>query len=566
MAKARIVYLACIAFITGMFLGGANALAQENVRDEAQSVAEAQQGLEPDSISPETASLPETTPLPDSVPEIVDASSDEWLMLTPSATLQEVYEDGEGGEYLEAYDIEEENVDENVAQDLPVEADDQTAELRLPNPEYSIESIHVSGNTYTSRKRILELMALDDDIESLRMTLEELEDCRVRLALTGRFDSVEMKLRPGNTSSSLRIDINVDDRSPIQINQYYVGTDSKSSYWHGLDVSWLSLFSPLHRMRAVYAATSSNDYTLDVSYYVPSIADLPLSMLFNVHTMNGHEGVYGPTIDRRGSRNYDFEHIDDMSFARHGATIGASYGITKDLRIFLRTSYDRIYRYNKLAVLTDNLDYYLKNGGSNHFDVGTMIAYDSRSGHQMPNDGHSVHLGVSGTFKTKASNYKYIKLVLAHQSNIQLFSPVHILRISTFLGGIWGDAPFFEKFFFNDFYDLAPSRIGVLNPSSRGAFDIFGTGAKSLSYEDFLARLSLSYAWQPLEQRVEFFGLVSAIWANSDKVSLIQIANKNYKKPEIFPVDMSFNLGVRMRTEYGLFSLTLAHIFNLIPR
>ena len=52
----------------------------------------------------------------------------------------------------------------------------------------------------------------------------------------------------------------------------------------------------------------------------------------------------------------------------------------------------------------------------------------------------------------------------------------------------------------------------------------------------------------------------------SAKDEFIQIANKNNAKRDVFPVDMSFNLGVRMRTEYGLFSLTLAHIFNLIPR
>lgn len=558
MANTRFIHIVIIALFVIMASSAQSAWAQDTSHANPRVVDEVQS-------LPDSTALPDPIALPDTndAPNIVDASDDEWMLL-PSATLREVYED-DNPEYADAQHIENQIIDDAETQIAKVDANTSTDDIRLPNPEYSIESIHIAGNSYTSRKRILELIDLDD-LDAIHMTLEELEDCRIRLALTGRFEHVEMKLRPGKESSRLRIDLNVEERSPIQVNQYYIGTDSKSTYWHGLDVTWLSMFAPLDRMRMVYAATSSNDYTLDLSYYVPSIAKLPLSLLFNIHTMNGHEGIYGPSFGQHGNRNDDFVHLDDIDFQRHGATIGMSYGITKDFRVFLRTSYDRIHRHHQLEALAPDLNHFLKRNWSNHFDLGAMIAYDTRSGHQMPNDGHVFQFGVSGTFKTKASNYQYIKMILMHQSNIQLGSPVHLLRIGTFLGGILGDAPFFEKFFYNDFYDLAPARIGILNPSSRGAFDIFSTGAKSLSYEDFLARLSISYAWQPIEQRVEFFGLVSAIWANSDKDEFIQIANKNNAKRDVFPVDMSFNLGVRMRTEYGLFSLTLAHIFNLIPR
>ena len=112
--------------------------------------------------------------------------------------------------------------------------------------------------------------------------------------------------------------------------------------------------------------------------------------------------------------------------------------------------------------------------------------------------------------------------------------------------------------------------ISTTSPQPELASSILRRAALSISLAQALkashTKTSISYAWQPIEQRVEFFGLVSAIWANSDKDEFIQIANKNNAKRDVFPVDMSFNLGVRMRTEYGLFSLTLAHIFNLIPR
>lgn len=463
------------------------------------------------------------------------------------------------------------DINDDIDDDGPVDetyADQDPSQLKLPNPKYYVENIHISGNKHTSRERILKIMQIADDPDSPDkfLTTDQLEDCRIRLAVSGLFENVEMKLMPGSQTGRLRIEIAVDERSPIQINRYFVGTDSKSPYWHGLDVSWIGAFSSPHRMRMTYAATTASDYTLDLHYFVPSIAKLPISLMAGIHTMNGHEGVFGPAFKAVRSPENDNVHLDDMSFERHGASLGMGFAVSDNFRLHLRTAYGRLRRQNRDKALESGLDVYLKRDWSNLFNGSLTLAFDTRSGHEMPNDGHAAAFSVGGTFKTKASQYEYIKLMFMHQSNVRLGSPSHILRISTFLGGVWGDAPFFEKFFYNDFYDLAPSRIGLLNPSERGAFDIFKTGAKGLAYEDYLAHLSVSYAWQPIPQRIEFFGLVSAVWANSAHNRQIRIANKSYVNRSPFPVDLSFNAGVRLRTDYGLFSFTLAHIFNLIPR
>lgn len=531
-------------------------------------------GLHSIACAQATNDLPENT-----THAVVDASDDDYLIAPDIAfsTFDENTDDSivdpSGIEWIDdghtpECDIDNHSAPPNITEITLESPSSEMPEMRLPNPEYLVENIHIAGNTHTSRERILRIMQLD---ESKKLTLEALEDCRIRLALSGLFENVEMNLIPGAQRSSLKIDIYLKERSPLQINQYFFGTDAKSPYWHGLDLTWLGAFHPFHQIRMIYAATSSNDFTIELQYRIPTIHDLPISITAGIHALKSHEGIYGirpiQSPSHFGAHPPRLEHIDDLAFQRHGASLGVGYALASHWRFSLRTSYSRITRQNRLMTVTNSLHDYLSPGASNLFDLGAAVAFDTRTAHEMPNDGHYVSLFASGTFKThNFSSYEYIRLALAHQSNIQLSSPVHILRINTFIGGVFGDAPFFEKFFFNDFYDLAPSRIAYLNPSQRGAFDLFSTGADTLGYEDYIARLSISYAWQPVEQKIEFFALVSGIWSDSAESYPVKIANPSNAKRDTFPVDLSLNAGIRLKTDYGLFSLTLAHIFNLIPR
>ena len=168
MANTRFIHIVIIALFVIMASSAQSAWAQDTshanprVVDEVQSL--------PD---PNDAPDPNDVPDPNDAPNIVDASDDEWMLL-PSATLREVYED-DNPEYAGAQHIENQNIDDAETQIAKVDADTSTDDIRLPNPEYSIESIHIAGNSYTSQKRILELMDLDGR-DAIHMTLEELED------------------------------------------------------------------------------------------------------------------------------------------------------------------------------------------------------------------------------------------------------------------------------------------------------------------------------------------------------------------------------------------------------
>ena len=428
----------------------------------------------------------------------------------------------------------------------------------LPNPTYELEYIRVVGNTQHSKAHILRLM---DVQEGKELTVEQLEAARLKLMISGLFNTVELHIFPGSESKKLELELVVDERSPFQINRYFIGTSQKSPFWMGLDVSWLAPFASSHRFRMAFAATSTNDYGLHLSYMIPSIHHVPVSIILTLQSTQGHEGIYDKVVPTPET-SPTFSYLSDMDYEKHGVNIGIGYSILPKLQVGLRLEYMHLLRHNDDARLNPFLDSYLQPGRSHLTAFSANILYDSRQGRIMPNAGHMVALNLKGTAQTAASQYQYIKASVAHQSNWSV-APQHVLRLNTFGGFVFGKAPFFEKFFFNDFYSLGTGRVLGINPSSRGAYDMFKTGTSGLGYEDFLVHLALSYAWQPKARKVELFFTADATWADSLDPPIMHIGVAPKSERSAFPIDLSLNAGARFKTNYGIFSLTIGHILDL---
>lgn len=492
---------------------------------------------------------------------IVDADT---LMFVPDAEMIPLDEDAGDEAYLDPgnpqspFDdgFSEDETDSGTPEPVPV--------LELPNPAYRIESIHITGNYATSRDTILRMLGIEEGGE---LTLDQLESARFKLALGGLFESVEMELHPGTASGTLSIDLHVTERSRLYFNHYYIGSSEKSPFWLGLDVTWLAPFNTDHRFRMAYAATTVNDYMLDLNYLVPSVAGYPISLMFAVNSMHAHEDVFGkgamPVYPSKMSDLDEYAMLDSLVFDRHGGSIGIGFAPHPYVRLMLRVEYNYLHRDNDEPDLASKLDDYLLNGTTHLTNAEFRMAFDTRSGREMPVKGHFVTIGVRGTFESGISDYNYIRASLAHQSNFELV-PHHVLRLHSFGGMLYGDAPFFEKFFFNDFNDLTPSRIHRLNPSHRGVYDLFKTGASSLGYEDFIAYLALSYAWQLIPGKLEIYALVGAAWANSLYPKSLYLGVQPRQEREYFPVDMTFDLGLRLKSDYGFFQFSLGNVANFM--
>lgn len=512
------------------------------------NLATAQEHITPPQALPET-SLPIQLP-----PDVTEDNADEMApMFIPEA---------EPVALTEMENTEAASQDFTIASEIFETPSLPPVDTKLPNPEYELESIRISGNYQISKARILNIIGL---AEGSHLTLEQLEDARIKLMISGLFKDASFHIYPGSGQQKLELELHVQERSPFQINEYFVGTSQKSPFWLGLDVSWLAPFASHHRLRMGFVATNVSDYSLQLNYFVPSVAQTPISLTFGIQSQNGHEGIFGLARIISPLKTNKFAYLDDMEYAKHGAHLGIGYTPTPKFRLVLVLEYLNLTRYNDVDTLSNALEPYLKSGISHMTSASISASYDTREGRVLPNSGHFIMVGAKGTAKTAASQYAFFKMHLAHQSNWSV-APSHILRMNTFGGFVLGDAPFFEKFFYNDFYALGTNRALQLNPSHKGAYDLFKTGTSSLGYEDFLAHLSFSYAWQPHESTFELFATVGATWANSKPRSDVNLGIQPESSRSDFPIDLSANAGARFKTDYGLFSVTIGHVLDLAAR
>ncbi len=464
---------------------------------------------------------------------------------------------------------EEESVDE----DGPVEDD---VELSLPDPVYTIESIEILGNRSITRERILTTMGIQEGDEIL---LSDLETAKVRLNAKGAVQAVDMSLAPGSEKGKIRIELRVEDRMSFQVNDYYIGVSKKSEFWGGMNVSWLNLFGTGHRLNTAFVASMDSEYAWRVNYVIPKIAGSIFSLSMGFHLLEYKEDMaprYAQLSEVEREDVPNWYPLDQLELRRHSFSVVASAHFLDHLSLFVGVQPEFMSRddsrLSDIARLSAHD--FVKAGSSVNTVMQASLVFDTRRSFRMALNGHSVGLNLSGTFKTAASDYEYIRAVLFHQSNFSLGAE-HVLRLGTFAGLIAGDAPYYEKFRFGDFYSFVSSRVLGFNPTNTRSLDIFKTGADTLGYEDYLVSLNLEYAWQHVLNvaninKLEVYGRVGATYADSFKLTNYEIglsqdrANNDVER-KAFPCDGSVDLGVRLQTEFGFFNVSLSYVLNLIP-
>lgn len=446
---------------------------------------------------------------------------------------------------------------------------DTASDLSLPDPLYTIESIKISGNSLTSTTRVQDMLGVS---EGDRIQLRKLEDAKLRLSAGGNFEKVEMSLLPGSDRFKVKIVIKLSEQLNIQFNDYYIGTSDKSNFWLGLNASLLNLLGTGHRLTMGFVATQQDDYSWFLGYTLPKLANSPVFLSLGLRSSSAAEELFV----RPGYVNDNASWItqkDRLIIHRHGFDVIAGLHPVERLSLILGVQSNFINRIDDKVqnIKKHALDDFVRPGKSKAVTLFGSIAYDSRDKVRLTTKGHQVGLNATGTFQSGASDYEFIRLMLFHQSNF-MFLPDHLFRIYTRAGAVFGDAPYYEKFLFNDYYLLNPGRVMGLNPSSAAPFDLFNTGANDLGYEDFIVSLMLEYAWQKELnaaniRQFEIFARINAVYADSFKTSPLALGtNPGSKKRSSFPCDASLDFGVNFETNFGFFKLSLGYVLNLIPR
>ena len=144
----------------------------------------------------------------------------------------------------------------------------------------------------------------------------------------------------------------------------------------------------------------------------------------------------------------------------------------------------------------------------------------------------------------------------------------HVLSPGAYLGIVFGEAPFFYRFYASDLSDLVPSRVLDLNLDHRGPPDLLGTSIAAMRAEELAGRLDMEYRL-PLHRGGEGIRGIDAyarvgVYALA-RLEDVRIAIPGYEGAARVPVDLTFDLGVNADTAIGLFQFGFSSLVRSLP-
>jgi len=214
------------------------------------------------------------------------------------------------------------------------------------------------------------------------------------------------------------------------------------------------------------------------------------------------------------------------------------------------------------------IDFPIREGDSVLSVLGVTVDFDTRSDPVLPEAG--FRLVADGQLATRlwGSDYDYGKLTLGYDYYSRLPWRRHVLAVRLFGGVVVGDdAPFFEQFFVGDLNRLLPPRALGLNFSTQPSRALLGLDAiRSERYAPIAGRAALEYAiplWRghKLVYGGDFFALVGVF----AMTSFDQLRARDTSLGDAVPLDLTLDIGFRLDTYIGIFTLSVANAIGRIP-
>ena len=186
----------------------------------------------------------------------------------------------------------------------------------------------------------------------------------------------------------------------------------------------------------------------------------------------------------------------------------------------------------------------------------------------MPSHGHLLEASVDAALTPLGSDYPYAKVVVRGSQWIPMPWGGHVLQLRAFAGGIFGTAPIFEQFYVGDLSDLLPDSVLGLVFDRRPAPNFLGTDIVEIHYADYAAKLDAEYRI-PLYRGtrsvygIDLFGS-AGLYGLANPADFVAPA-PGYSGLATVPVDLTFNLGLRIDTQAGGFVLGVSNLVGLAP-
>lgn len=446
---------------------------------------------------------------------------------------------------------------------------------------YVVEGVDIRGNT-TTLDRVVRRYVPFRAGDALDVDDPELERARFRLLATGFFRDVRLSLRKGSRRGYAILVVTVEERNTIVVNDVWMGISADAepngaakplTAFGGIDVSENNLGGTGIALGGA-VAIAERQLALRSRFADPDF----LRSGFSVEGLL----LYNNAKDFFGQRDVLVDDPKDKTatdyavaaYQRFGGLAGIGHDLggvstqlfvdyrleTIDARLPAAASHRR-------GVDIEPLDFYLIRGQSVLSTLRATLLHDTRDQPTLPSKGSHLSLFGEAALVPIGSDYGYAKFV-ARASRWFPMPLHHVLRLEGFLGAIFGDAPLYERFYVGDFSDLLPDRVLDLNVDRRAAPNFFGTQIAEIRYGSFAAKVAVEYRVPIYRGTRSIYGVdlfastgVYSVFSERD----VRDRARGYTGLRSLPIDLTFNLGLRVDTALGGFTLGSSTLLGFIP-
>ena len=460
-----------------------------------------------------------------------------------------------------------------------------------PTLRYFLEDVRIEGHTRTRRGLILAYVPFEPG-DVIDPESSELEAIAWAVRGTGWFSHVRVRLARGSRRGWVDLVIEVEDRNSVVVNQFVLGVSEGLSStrdpntevlpYVGFSIAETNLLGSGHSI-ALTGLMSQTQQAARLGFQSPGFLEGPYTLRVATSFHNGRE-FYGhqpfvsadcpadappACLEELAARNVVVFYRRSSLSAGFGRTAGPSFHWAVDWvgDVLYATSVPEAASEVRGDTISP-IDFAVEPGRSLVSSIRLSVGYDRRDDPNLTRRGILVRAQGEVGSRIFGSRYDYSRL----QATVRGYIPLphgQVLRLSAFAGFVTGEAPFFTLFHVSDLTDLIPSRILEMDIDRRQAPNFFGTSIGLMRAEEFAARADLQYelalqrgaSRSPLRGVNAYFNL--GVYAISDLRELA-LAPSGFSGASRLPIDLTFDLGLRIDTEIGLFEFGFSNLLGFV--
>lgn len=432
-----------------------------------------------------------------------------------------------------------------------------------PPPPPIVESVRIEGATIT---RLAALYAKAGYAEDTELDEALVEEARLRLLETGLFQRVDARLERGRRRGRVVLVFEVEERPTLSLDTVHLGHARPTRIWGGLELSDLDPFGVGLALGAGFV-TSGDQHAGELRFGLDDAFGWDrLDLGLTLRTLFGREPFVGPAGQR-----LDGEPVEDVRvpYQRHGGDLVAGLEVATFTRVSagLRLEYATA----DPPAGAEQLD---PDGAARPFAfnapagglitaLAAGIEYDTRDDPAFP------LRGLRASFLLRVAQLDgdvWTSGLAGFEHYTALPWGGHVLRLDAKLGGLLGDAPFFERFFIGDLHPYIPARALGLNFARRRGPNLIDGTIVEQRYETLAGRLGFEYRIPvgPGPRR-EPYGVELFIGAAFLSLgSPGELGAADFRDRDPFPFDLAVDVGLRIESEIGVMGLSVGNLFLLI--